>query len=55
MIVIFKNFKINSLVEESCMRCCRSSKTEKCFPVNPVRYLAEGSICIHGQCYKVNN
>ncbi|CAD5227410.1 unnamed protein product [Bursaphelenchus okinawaensis] len=35
--------------KEMCMRCCRSPAGH-CEPVKPVRYLVNGSICIHGRC-----
>lgn len=50
-----QNIKKIYLADESCMRCCRYFETKKCFPIKPIRYLAEGSICIHGQCHNVIN
>lgn len=40
------------LVSDSCFRCCRNPITGACLPIEPTRYLPEGSICIHGQCRK---
>lgn len=34
----------------ACQRCCRSAKTGICSPVEPVKWLPENSMCIHGLC-----